>query len=101
MDRLEYNTRNIHEKYVFTKHENGEDAPEFIYKDEHELTELDKKLMLGNAVHEFNKLPDDIKYKFLHMIIDSLYEDGLMLKEKEEATDALLALNGLHIEKSV
>jgi hypothetical protein len=98
MEHTDYVTRNIHNKYMFTKQTDGREAPEVIYKDEHELDSKDRDLLFGTAIHEFNKLPEDVKYRFLRAVIDAQESNYKQRLAKADATDALLALNGLYVK---
>ena len=54
--------------YSFTIAKAGQDE-ERVDKLEHELTERDKDFLLGNLVNEFNKCPDDVKLRFIELLI--------------------------------
>lgn len=64
-----YGTRMLDKKYLFYKHTSPNEVVN-VYKEENELSSKDKELMLSTIIHEFNKLPEDVKIGFISQIVD-------------------------------
>lgn len=53
-------------EYTFSQHLMGGEPPYIITVKESELTKPQKDLLLGEVIHLFNNLPDELKDKFLN-----------------------------------
>lgn len=58
----------MEEKIYTFERATGPDKIEKIIKTEDELTDQDRNLLYATLVHNFNKLPEDLQYRFLREI---------------------------------
>ena len=71
-------------------------SPHKIQVKESELTSSQKELLLGNVIHEFNNLPEELQMKFMHKVIEGIDEMLERTMHKELGFSSIEEATGLN-----